>query len=302
MDGELKDEVRLLKRWLKGVGIYGAEAAVEGISGYLAELIVLHCGGFCAVVETVAGWKSGVHIVIENELPKKWDAPLVVIDPTDPSRNVAAALSLENFNTFIAAAKDYLTEPRETFFFPNPEKELSQEEILGQMKERWTGWLALVFDIMETIDDILHPQLRKAARTLAELCEREGFKIIKTGYYAGEVCSVILEAESFKLSGPKRHEGPPVNNPRGLDFLEKWEGNPRAMSNVYEENGKLMVDIEHRYADLKTLVTGELGKLNLGKGLTPIILKTHKILVNEELALLQSEMSKFLDTRRPWER
>src|SRR5512137_731153 len=47
---EQHDEVRLLKRFLKGIGAYGAEEAVRGFSGYLAELLVIRFGSFSGVV------------------------------------------------------------------------------------------------------------------------------------------------------------------------------------------------------------------------------------------------------------
>ncbi|MEM4142433.1 MAG: nucleotidyltransferase domain-containing protein, partial [Thermoplasmata archaeon] len=41
-----KDEVRLLKQFLKGLGIYGAEAKIDGFSGYLTELLIIKYGKF----------------------------------------------------------------------------------------------------------------------------------------------------------------------------------------------------------------------------------------------------------------
>ncbi len=39
-DGQT-DEIRLLKAWAEGIGVYGAEAKILGFSGYLCELLVL---------------------------------------------------------------------------------------------------------------------------------------------------------------------------------------------------------------------------------------------------------------------
>jgi len=43
---EQRDEVRLLKRFMKGIGVYGAELKVGGFSGYLCELLIIHYGSF----------------------------------------------------------------------------------------------------------------------------------------------------------------------------------------------------------------------------------------------------------------
>ncbi|MFH0897917.1 MAG: nucleotidyltransferase domain-containing protein, partial [Candidatus Bathyarchaeota archaeon] len=39
---QAKDEVRLLKQFMRGIGTYGAEIKVKGLSGYLCELLILH--------------------------------------------------------------------------------------------------------------------------------------------------------------------------------------------------------------------------------------------------------------------
>ena len=41
LDERKVGEVRLLKRFMKGVGVYGAEIKVGGFSGYLCELLIL---------------------------------------------------------------------------------------------------------------------------------------------------------------------------------------------------------------------------------------------------------------------
>ena len=49
-----ENEVRLLKQFLKGIGCYGAEARVEGFSGYLCELLVIKYGSFEEVLKAEA--------------------------------------------------------------------------------------------------------------------------------------------------------------------------------------------------------------------------------------------------------
>ncbi len=51
MAEQQRDEVRLLKRFMKGIGAYGAEPENRGFSGYLCELLVLKYGTFDGVLE-----------------------------------------------------------------------------------------------------------------------------------------------------------------------------------------------------------------------------------------------------------
>jgi tRNA nucleotidyltransferase (CCA-adding enzyme) len=42
----LQDDVRLLKKFMQGIKVYGAEIKTGGFSGYLCELLILHYGSF----------------------------------------------------------------------------------------------------------------------------------------------------------------------------------------------------------------------------------------------------------------
>ncbi|UCE74498.1 MAG: nucleotidyltransferase domain-containing protein, partial [Methanomassiliicoccales archaeon] len=53
-----KNQVRLLKQFLKGIGIYGAEAEIEGFSGYLCELLVLHYGDLKSLIANARNWNK----------------------------------------------------------------------------------------------------------------------------------------------------------------------------------------------------------------------------------------------------
>ncbi|MDT7890306.1 MAG: nucleotidyltransferase domain-containing protein, partial [Desulfurococcales archaeon] len=58
-----RDHVRLLKKFMKGIGVYGAEIRVGGFSGYVAELLVISLGGFIGVIENSSRWKPPVVII-----------------------------------------------------------------------------------------------------------------------------------------------------------------------------------------------------------------------------------------------
>lgn len=46
----------------------------------------------------------------------KKQSPLVLIDPIQPDRNAAAALSQEKYQKFIQVSKEYLKNPSDDFF------------------------------------------------------------------------------------------------------------------------------------------------------------------------------------------
>ena len=92
LSGPMKNNVRLLKQFLKNNGIYGAEISQQGFSGYVAEVLIWNFGSFEGVVQAIAKIKSAQVI---GKATKKFDTPISIIDPIDTERNLAAAISNE---------------------------------------------------------------------------------------------------------------------------------------------------------------------------------------------------------------
>ncbi|MGC9210241.1 MAG: CCA tRNA nucleotidyltransferase [Acidilobus sp.] len=116
------DDVRLLKSFLKGINAYGAEVQVGGFSGYLAELLVLSYGSFRSALKAMSEWRPRVYLDPEkrglrSRLEERYpESPLIIVDPTDPERNAAAAVSEEKLALAVMAAKLYLRRPSLSFF------------------------------------------------------------------------------------------------------------------------------------------------------------------------------------------
>src|SRR3989441_10965837 len=94
-------EVRLLKAWAEGIGVYGAEAKIRGFSGYLCELLVLKYGSFRGVLENSLTWRRGTILELDRAAARTFEEPLVVVDPVDPNRNVASAVEVDQLATFV---------------------------------------------------------------------------------------------------------------------------------------------------------------------------------------------------------
>ena len=110
-----KNDVRLLKQFMKGIGTYGAEARTRGFSGYFLELLVLRYGTFKDVINAMAGWTNGTVLSLERAGGKRFNDPLVFFDPVDPARNVASALSVGSFARAIYAAHIWPTRGKSSF-------------------------------------------------------------------------------------------------------------------------------------------------------------------------------------------
>ncbi len=260
------DDVLLLKKFLKSLGIYGAEAKIQGFSGYLCELLIICYGSFLNLIKHAANWKPGVFIDIENyygnltnDLRKKFEnAPLIVIDPVDKNRNVAAAVSERSFNRFVKAAKLFLKKPSEKFFFPEAEVNLLDIEKL--LKNR--KYVFLIFRRPDVVDDILWPQLRKSANAIAKLIQsiEKDFKIIKHDVWANNVCIIFFELNTLKLPKERKHYGPPLTSSmQNRDrFIKKYEASSIAVLKPWVENNRWIVLVKRKYASIEDLLKKEL--------------------------------------------
>lgn len=207
-----RDEVRLLKKFLKSAGLYGAEIRVEGFSGYLCELLIIRYGSFMRLISNAARWKLPIVIDLKKyykkseyqALAEKFNKKLVVIDPTDRNRNVAAPLSEENLKRFISLARSFLKTRSEKYFEP----EKSFEEKVRLMKKR--GSVAIIaFPKADVVDDVLWGQIKKFIRALEfHLADFEPQKIIAD---SNDEVRIAVAVRKKTTGGMVEIEGPPLS-------------------------------------------------------------------------------------------
>ncbi|HJH31763.1 MAG TPA: CCA tRNA nucleotidyltransferase [Methanosarcinaceae archaeon] len=283
----LEDDVLLLKQFMRGGGVYGSELRTQGFSGYLTELMVIHFGSFEKVLDGACDWKPGFVIDIMGHGSLKHKDPLVVVDPTDPKRNVAAALSLDNFSRFIDVSRSFFEKPTNGMFFPLPGLELTDPEFTERLNSRKSAILAVVFKTPDVVDDVLYPQLYKMEQATAALLEDYAFTVMKTGSWAGDDAVVLLELMTSTLPDIKKHIGPPVwvRTHAGM-FKSKYEKAGDVFS-MYIENGRYVVEIPRKYADAKELLGERLGMCSLGKHISASMSNEFEVLEGEGVLRLK---------------
>ena len=298
-----RKDVRLLKRFLKGIGCYGAEAQVEGFSGYLCELLVLKYGSFKNVLKNAANWKKGEVIKLKDVSSPSFKDPLVFIDPVDPNRNVASALSEEKLNIFKRACREYLKKPSEKFFFPNPVKPLPDDEIRRHIQ----GFVGVEIDKPDIIPDNLYPQVKKSLRRIVNACEEKGFMIEKGLFtITDSKVYIFLKPKELELSPTYTHRGPPVDEKEHVEsFLKKWKNSELAVGEPYCKDGRWYVEVKRKYRKLENFLAENLPKISLGKDIENVVKEggyrvlTSKDLLTDDLKLFWSE---YIDGKMPWER
>ena len=256
----MKDEVRLLKQFCKGMGVYGSDAKNMGFSGYICELLVMRYGSFESVMKSAASWE--IPHVVDLEVQREHvdrefhDQSLIVIDPTDPSRNAAANLGARNLILFIAAAKRFLEKPSKDFFFPKAKKPLSSAEI-SMIRKRQGEFFALVMKRPVVVDDVLYPQLRKALYRIESHLKYNEFLALRSIEHAGKSIALIFEMENWVLPRAKKMVGPPIFSHRhSMEFLEKYGSvKPPEGFGPYVEDNRWIADKKREFNSADEVLT-----------------------------------------------
>ncbi len=214
LDDDLAEDVVLAKAFLKGIGAYGSDLRTEGFSGYLTELLVLELGGFVPLVESARSWHPPVEFDPEGHAERTFDDPLVVVDPTDPTRNVAAVLSAANLARFQHYARELLATPRPELFEPADPDPLDAVAVRDHLDRRRTTPVAVVFDAPDLVDDQLWPQLRRSLDGIVRGLDGHGFDVLRaqamTGGADPKRAALYAELEVAERPTVQRHEGPPI--------------------------------------------------------------------------------------------
>jgi len=306
---QMRGEIRLLKKFMKGVDVYGAEIKIGGFSGYLCELLVLHYGSFAKTLKAFAQHRQRIVVDIEgyykereNELQLLFNEPLVIVDPVDKGRNVASAVQSQKLYTFAAAARAFLKNPQMKFFYPPKTTPLSVEKLRQELRKRGSKIVFVVFGKVEAVPDILWGQLYKTQRSLHKLVELNDFAILRDTAWSDEkrLNMFIFELEDCCIPQVKKHFGPPLEKERECEnFLRKHVDNSDVVSGPYIADGRWVVELRRKYTDACDMLSERLkdGGRNAGvaEKISQVLKKGFKVFVNEEMAEVYSKNDLFAE-------
>jgi len=240
---EQKDEVRLLKAFLKGIGVYGAEIRTEGFSGYLCELLIIHYGSFLGVLRAASRWRPPVFIDLEGRAAARFEDPLVVVDPVDPRRNVAAPVSLNSLAVFVAAAKEFLESPSLRFFFPD-DAPLNPQHLKDIMLQRKTTYLFVLSSYPPGVSpDIVWGEIKRFSKYIRRRMEEYGYEVMNSAAWTDEKehVALLVELAGGHTAFVVKRRGPPVfDRENSRRFLERHRD---AFFGPYVEGGRWYVDV-----------------------------------------------------------
>lgn len=318
---KMRGEVRLLKKFMKGIGVYGAEIKTGGFSGYLCELLVLHYGAFVKTLEALGRHRERIVVDIEGHYRKReseiallFNEPLVIIDPVDRGRNVASAVKAQRLNSFVAAAQAFLETPDLKFFYPPATVALSLKEAEQKLGERGSAFLFVTFNAVKAVPDVLWGQLYKSQRSLRKLVQLNDFRLLRDTVWSDEkdLHMFIFEVEQQIISPVKKRLGPPLDKESECQkFLKKHSNNAQTVCGPYVEDGRWVVILKRKFSDAAELLNSRLkdGGRNAGvaEQISYVLTKGFRILINQEILKVYKEnrefsvfLTEFLDGRPKW--
>ena len=176
MTKKLAGEIVLAKAFCASAGVYGAESYIQGFSGYALECLLIRYKTFKAMLKALVSVEKQVLIdpakhyrsagdLMRSMSESRRSGPLVIVDPTWPERNVAAALSQESFVLFQKRAKAYLVRPSERFF---AEEAFDSQKLQKEATQKKATLLAVSLETNKQAGDIAGTKLRKFHLFLCE--------------------------------------------------------------------------------------------------------------------------------------
>jgi tRNA nucleotidyltransferase (CCA-adding enzyme) len=304
---------------MKGINTYGAEIKVGGFSGYLCELLVLKFGSFLEVLAAAVNWKEKT--VIDNEkqykqtktLKEKFVEPLIVIDPVDKQRNVAAAVRPQKLDEFIAASREFLKTPDMKFFYPPKTKALTKTELVEQIGDRGSCLVFIKFEGKTVVPDVLWGQLYKSQKAIRKILTQNDFRVLRDAVWSDEksLNVFVFELQNRLIPNMKTQVGPPLNKKiESEKFLRKHLGSGLIVCGPRIGKSRWVVDVKREYTDAVVLLENKLrdgGKLEGVADIVADAVGSLEVLVNDKLLSLYTVnsgfagfLSQFLDGKPLW--
>lgn len=203
---EKRGQVRILKKFLKSAGIYGAEISTGGFSGYVSEVLVAKYGSLEGVLAAAAEFKPGQIIAVgdyDPDVVRGFSSSLVIIDPVDPRRNLGTAISPECAGRFTLAARAFLGRPSNRFFSrqkPKVNKKLYPLVLVAEFSHRRRS------------PDTIWGQMKRSQNAVAKQLELAGFAVIRSTCTTDEQTHGVFAflLESHALAPYTTRKGPEI--------------------------------------------------------------------------------------------
>ncbi|MBN1175865.1 CCA tRNA nucleotidyltransferase [Candidatus Woesearchaeota archaeon] len=248
---ELCNDIRLAKQFCKAIGVYGAESYINGVSGHVLDILVIHFGGFVPFLENVSLWSGATVVdpedkhenVFEELNQSKLISPLIVIDPIDPQRNAAAAVSTEKYNLLIKHAKDFLKSPEEKYFII-PSFDIQK---LISHKQNREDLFVIEVEPQKGKKDVVITKVLKIFEFLKRHLVLYDFNVHLSDWKIdSDKCYLYFFIDNQELPPTLERQGPPLENFQAVERFQEVH------KDAFERDGKLWVNVRRDFTVSET--------------------------------------------------
>lgn len=248
---ELADEIRLAKQFCKAARLYGAESYIAGFSGHILDILAFAHGSFLRLLEQAARWESRAIIDIEGHHVDplaalnvaKIVSPLIVVDPIQPDRNAAAAVSKEKYLLFKEKAAAFLARPSDEFFVLKPIRE-------AELRARFSQSMLLLVRVQTLPQkrDVAGSKILKVFSHLRDELARHEFLVLDAGWQLEPKPLLYFALTRETLPATMLRVGPPIGAARHAAAFRDKHNRARV------EKGRLVASIRRTYRTPDLLV------------------------------------------------
>jgi tRNA nucleotidyltransferase (CCA-adding enzyme) len=307
LNNKLRNEIRILKKFMKSIGTYGAEIKIGGFSGMLCEILILHFNSFQNLLNSASEWKNKEIIDIENfykgskkDVHNLFNEPLIVMDPVDRNRNLAAAVTEKRLWEFVSASRDFLEKPSKNTFFPKIVKNISSKKLGEMITNRGTSLIFLKFGKIESVVDVIWSQLFKSERSLKQSLKSNDFNVLRSASWSDEknLNILIFELETNPISIVRKHLGPQIYRKQDSEyFLKKHLNAKDTMISPWIDVNRWAVGKKRIYNDARNLLSNLLKdkkqKIGIAKFVSYSLKNGFEIIEDEQILELYQKNKDF---------
>lgn len=255
-DDEKRRQARLLKKFLKSVGIYGAEISTEGFSGYVSEVLVLKYSSFENLLCAAADWHERQIIAVsdyDSDFVRVFNSPVIIIDPVDSRRNLGTAISQESVAKFMLAARNFLEKPSLDFFKEGNKKYRCRG---SSKKLLLSNVLVVEFSHQKKSPDIIWGQLKRSIKAIAKQLELGHFEVLRSSCITDEKSSaaVAFLLESITLPPYTKRKGPEIFRRKDTASFLSNRKRSKPLAIWLDREMRITMLIERRATDARKFV------------------------------------------------
>ncbi|MGE0793452.1 MAG: CCA tRNA nucleotidyltransferase [Candidatus Woesearchaeota archaeon] len=246
----LKNDIMLAKQFCKAQRIYGAESYINGFSGHVIDILIIHYNGFENMLKAISSWDKKTIIdtekkhkdVLKELNHAKIQSPLIIVDPIDSSRNASASVSVENYKKLIFYSKKFLEKPMDKYFII---PKFSIENLKPKENEK-----LFVFEVipLEGKKDVIGSKVLKVFEFIKKELKKNDFEILNSDWYFDKEKSYLyFILDEKNLSPTYIRKGPKEDNKEAVKSFKEKHGK------IFEENGFMCVELKREFVSAKKL-------------------------------------------------